>query len=256
MKLFVAIVSCRKNLPKIDYLRKTWISNLLKNNIEYKVFIGRNDDVKTGGDIVVLDVEDDYEALKQKTRGLLDYAISNTTFDYILKTDDDTFVDVSNLLKLDFCNKDYIGWFSCLKTHKRQLKNYIEYMQKRKLRKNLDHSYIDKINIDLTYAIGGYYLISNSIAPRLLEELKKNSLCNEILQEDISTGYACHNLNASTLDLYFKQNWYQISLDNIFFHPINFMLMNKLEQTTDFELRKKILEDNIILNNNYRYRLQ
>lgn len=256
MKLFVAIVSCKKNLPKLDYLRKTWIADLKANGIDYKIFIGRNGSVKTHDDVVVLDVEDDYECLKDKTKGLLEHALTNTSFDYILKTDDDTFVDVCNLLKMDFNNKDYIGWFSCLKTHKRLLKNYIDYMQKRKLRKNLNHSYMDKIDFNLAYAIGGYYLISNNIAPQLLHELKSNNLCNEILQEDISTGYACHILNASMLDLYTKQNWYQISADNIFFHPVNFMLMNKLKHTTEFECRKKLLEDNIILNNNFRYRLR
>lgn len=256
MKLFVGIVTCRKNLPKLDYLRKTWIKDLVDKNISYKVFLGRNSDVKTSDDVVVLDVDDDYESLKEKTKGLLEYAINNAKFDYLLKVDDDTFVDVDNLLKLNTENKDYIGWFSCLKTHKRHLKNYIDYMIKRKLRRNLNHTYFDKINFNLSYAIGGYYLISNNIAQPLLKELKENNLCSEILQEDISTGYACHKINASTLDLYHKHNWHQLSIDNIFYHPISFMLMKSLYEEKDFEKRKNILDTNLILNNNYRYRLQ
>jgi hypothetical protein len=256
MNLFVGIVTCNKNLSKIDYLRKTWVKKLISNNINYKFFVGRGSTSILPDDVVALDVEDDYESLKQKTIGIIDYAIKNYNFDYLLKVDDDTFIDVDNLIKIDFNNKDYIGWFSCLKTHKRLLKNYIDYMTKRKLRKNLDHSYIDKINFDLTYAIGGYYLLNKRIAPLVLQTLSNNSLCNEILQEDISTGYACNLINASTMDFYKKINWYQVSNNNTFYHPINFMLMQELSDSKDFEERKKILEANIILNNYYRFRLQ
>jgi len=256
MKLFVGISTCRKNLSKIDYLRKTWLKDLKNNNIEYKIFIGRNSDVISHDDIVVLDVEDDYESLKDKTKGILEYSVKHSNFDYILKTDDDTFIDIDNLTKLNLLSKDYIGWFSCLKTHKRMLPNYIEYMIKRKLRKNLDHSFIDKLGKNLIYAIGGYYLLSKNIVLPLLNVLKTDYLCSEILQEDISIGYACSKLNASVLDLYNKFNWYQVSIDNTFFHPINFMLMQELYQNKNFNERLKILENKIILNNNYRYRLK
>lgn len=256
MKFFVGILTCRKNLPKIDYLRKTWIKDLISNNITYKVFIGKNNDITTHDDIVVLDVEDDYEHLKDKTKEMIKYAISYEQFDYILKTDDDTFVDVNNFLNLNLSNKDYIGWFSCLKTFKRLLPNYIDYMKKRNLRKNFDHSFLDKLDKNLTYAIGGFYLLSKNIASKVLNELESNELCKEILQEDISMGYACSKINVSSLDLYSKHNWYQISLDNIFYHPINFMLMSQLYSNKDTSKREQILEQNLILNNNFRYRLQ
>lgn len=256
MKLFVGISTCRKNLSKIDYLRKTWLKDLKNNNIEYKIFIGRNSDVISHDDIVVLDVEDDYESLKDKTKGILEYSVKHSNFDYILKTDDDTFVDVDNLLKLNFLDKDYVGWFSCLKTHKRLLPNYIDYMKKRKLRKNLDHSYIDKLDINLTYAIGGYYLLSKHIVKPLLMILQNDRLCSEILQEDISVGYACSKINASKFDLFNKCNWYQVSIDNTFFHPINFMIMQDMHNVKNYDNRLKIITDKLLLNNNYRYRLK
>jgi hypothetical protein len=256
MKLFVGIVTCRKNLAKIEYLRKTWLKDLKNYNIEYKIFIGKNDDVVSNNDIIVLDVDVDYESLKQKTRGVLEYANKNIEYDYILKTDDDTFVDVYNLKHLNFDLKQYVGWFSCIKMHKRMLSNYIEYMKKRSLRKNLDHSFIDKLDIGLVYAVGGYYLLKKDIVLPLLNIINSDPLFTEILQEDISIGYACSKINASTFDLYSKFNWYQVSSNNTFFHPINFMIMEELYNNKDYTKRLKILENKIILNNNFRFRLK
>ena len=42
MKLFICIISCQKNLSKLNFLRQTWLNEAKKNNIEYRPVVSGN----------------------------------------------------------------------------------------------------------------------------------------------------------------------------------------------------------------------
>ena len=92
----VIIYSCRKYLDtRIQAIRATWIEDLKVRGIPYLVMVGDGDDT-IEGDVLALDVSDKYEDLPQKTLKLVDWVYHNTDAQYVLKIDDDCFLNVAS----------------------------------------------------------------------------------------------------------------------------------------------------------------
>jgi len=85
----VAIYSCRRNLPtRVQAIRDTWARDLTALGIPWIVVVGDGDG-QLQGDVLGLDVSDDYEALPAKTLALIDWVHRHTRFEHLLKIDDD-----------------------------------------------------------------------------------------------------------------------------------------------------------------------
>lgn len=107
----VVIYSCRAYLDtRIDAIRKTWINQLKARNIPYLILVGDGKDTIEDGDILALDVSDTYEDLPAKTLKMFDWVYHNTNAQYVLKIDDDCFLDVDSFFNnLSYRKHHYYG---------------------------------------------------------------------------------------------------------------------------------------------------
>lgn len=116
--VFVAILSAPGYFEKRSEIRRTWIqqsldiSSLFDINIDYAFFVGRtnssqvetriDNESRSFADIIQVDMNDTYGNLSQKTTSILSWTNSHCHQDveFILKTDDDIFVNVYNLAQV------------------------------------------------------------------------------------------------------------------------------------------------------------
>jgi hypothetical protein len=104
-RLLIAITSCHKNADKRQACRDTWLKGA---EIDYKFFLGAGD-TKPAEDEVVLDCPDDYDNLILKTRALVRWAYDQG-YELLVKMDDDSFCNISRLLKGPIWKRDYVGF--------------------------------------------------------------------------------------------------------------------------------------------------
>lgn len=106
----VVIYSCRRYLnDRVAAIRKTWIKDLQIRNIPYMIIVGDGDD-QVHDDILALDVEDTYEKLPYKTLKLFDWVYKNTNAQFVLKIDDDCYLDVEKYFNsLSYRKHHYYG---------------------------------------------------------------------------------------------------------------------------------------------------
>jgi len=106
----VVIYSCRKYLEtRVRAIRDTWVQDLKQRGIPYVVVVGSGDDTLEG-DVLALNVSDLYEDLPKKTLKLFDWVYKNTDAQYVLKIDDDCYLDVEHYFDtLSYRKYDYYG---------------------------------------------------------------------------------------------------------------------------------------------------
>ena len=106
----VTVFSCRPYLEtRVAAMREGWLKDLAALGIPYVVVVGDGGgDLE--GDVLELDAPDDYEGLPQKTLATVDWVFSNTTFEFMLKIDDDCFLNVDEYFHSQSYRKfDYYG---------------------------------------------------------------------------------------------------------------------------------------------------
>lgn len=90
----VVIYSCRAYLDsRIKAIRDTWLKDLQGRNIPYVIMVGDGED-SLNGDVLELNVSDTYEDLPHKSLKLFDWVYHNTNAQYVLKIDDDCYLDI------------------------------------------------------------------------------------------------------------------------------------------------------------------
>jgi hypothetical protein len=118
-RVFIGVVSAPHHFDKRKWIRETWVqsldSSIVNATFEYGFFIGSssNDSLidvqvteegKKYDDIIhLLDVIDSYRNLTLKTLALLDWTkhyYDGDRIDFILKADDDVYVNVYNLAQV------------------------------------------------------------------------------------------------------------------------------------------------------------
>ena len=114
-KLFVAIVSAPANVNKRNAIRKTWLARLKKTwnkaSAGYAFLLGRTSssavqaqidrESSAHGDVIQVDMVDAYFNLTLKDTTLLNWLDKNCpTVHFVLKVDDDVYVNVRNLTGL------------------------------------------------------------------------------------------------------------------------------------------------------------
>ena len=113
-KILLALESCGKYRQRRDAQRKTWLK-FMPDGLQYRFFIGMQDGAKITipqtdeADVTTLPCPDNYEELILKTRAMVCWALEKN-FDFVFKTDDDTYVDATKLLASDFEGHEYSGW--------------------------------------------------------------------------------------------------------------------------------------------------
>ncbi|KAK2716024.1 beta-1,3-galactosyltransferase 5-like isoform X2 [Artemia franciscana] len=108
--LAIAVSSSASHTARRNAIRETWGKIALKHNITIFFVVGLYNDTeiknmlqeetRQHNDIVEGQFYDEYENLSQKTQFLLEYFLNKTQFDYLLKVDDDVFVNIKHLKNL------------------------------------------------------------------------------------------------------------------------------------------------------------
>lgn len=107
MRTLLAILSCRRDLPLEMCQRTTFLQNC---PMDYRFFHGRSH-AQLPTDAVRLDVEDDFANLPFKTQAMCRWALEQG-YDFVFKTDTDTYIRIDRLLSSGFESYDYSGYFN------------------------------------------------------------------------------------------------------------------------------------------------
>ncbi|XP_050429402.1 beta-1,3-galactosyltransferase 6-like [Adelges cooleyi] len=173
--VLVVVVSAVKNHDRRDAIRETWAR--ADQNVRVLFALSKDqslyDEKLLYGDIVEVNVPDEYRLLSKKLLESL-ILISSYNFQYLLKCDDDTFVDLPKVVgELEGMpkNKLYWGYF-----------NGIANVKKFGKWKEDEWSLCDKY---LPYALGGGYVLSNDLVTYIVNNRDYLSL---FISEDVTVG--------------------------------------------------------------------
>ena len=111
VELVVLILSAPANLEERSRARETWlrVSEDTRRNVKHLFVVGTESlpsdiqkevdrELTQHGDILALPLVDSYQALSEKVLQSLVQIWRNVNFNYVLKCDDDTFVDLVKLI--------------------------------------------------------------------------------------------------------------------------------------------------------------
>jgi hypothetical protein len=183
---------------------------------------------------------------------MLEYVYNNIDFDFIVKTDDDTFVDVNNLINFDIKEYEYIGNFSTFNNFLKNKEGHTQYIKNRSLNQDLSFSYVEHVEEDFGYAEGGFYILSRSAIKKILNYIKENNKIFDIIQEDIFIGFIASQLKLKSFNIGYAIPWYDISNNNISFHPVENFLLKKLYKVESFKDRINLLNQYLFKNKYYK----
>ena len=110
-RVVIAILTCERNRVRADGVRASWLKHVPDS---YRVLfvLGRPGQASAiVGDCLYLDCPEAYEHLPEKMHKLLDFSMTNLEFDFLFKTDDDTFLDLERFIAFDKGQAGYIGQF-------------------------------------------------------------------------------------------------------------------------------------------------
>lgn len=195
-KLIVLILSAPGNSDQRTAIRQTWASDfddssqyvfaIGKNNIDASTHIALNEEQSANGDILLLPVHESYGSLTKKLLAGIMHLTNLYTFQYLLKVDDDSFVNVKKLMKaLDFVDPStpiYWGYFNGKAT----------VLKKGKWKED-EWFLCDRY---LPYALGGGYILSFPAVQYIVNNAHLLSVYNS---EDVSVGTWLAPLNMSRL---------------------------------------------------------
>ena len=88
--------------------RETWIKDARAAGIDVRFFFGRGATREPLEDEVFLDVDDSYDGLIDKVAGICKWADEHE-YDFVMKIDIDSYVNIKNLLASEFRDWDYTG---------------------------------------------------------------------------------------------------------------------------------------------------
>lgn len=240
--ILLVICTCKNNLSKAAFLENFFNSYGFNN---YYFYHGEGN--SPSKKFIKLNISDCYSNLTQKTYKMLEF-FKNFKFDYLVKIDDDTFLDINLLHELNVGNADYIGGASSLKNHLNNFEFYKEYLLNRSLKKDINFDYTKNLK-NFNYILGNFCIFKKSIIQKILQCSKKDKICMKIPQEDISVGYICKKIKAKLLDISENIPFYHIT-KNISYHPIPLILF-KLFQISSSKRDRVILCNRFIALNKY-----
>lgn len=113
LKVLLALETCGKYRTRRFAQRKTWLK-FMPADLHYRYFTGVQDGASVTipsdeEDVTTLLCPDGYNELILKTRSIIAWAVERE-YDYLFKTDDDTYVDAHKLLASGFQHWEYSGW--------------------------------------------------------------------------------------------------------------------------------------------------
>ena len=110
-KLIIGVFNCPRFRFRVKGIKNSWLPHLPPSARVLFVYGRPGEASSIEGDKLFLDCPEAYERLPQKTHEFLKFCINELEFDYVFKTDDDSFIDLDRFLELDLEKADYIGQF-------------------------------------------------------------------------------------------------------------------------------------------------
>jgi len=244
MKLLVFITTYNKNVGRINTIENTWAKKLKEKNIPYFFISGDNLEVNAPT-IKLNDFVESYEQLPLKSFHLFKESL-NYEYDYILKADDDTFLNI-DLLNGDILKFDYIGKFN----NPSNAPNLHYY-------KCNDNFKVPKKAAKYKYAEGGMYILSRKAVQKIVELPEKtfintpeNYKGEDVLVGDILHGDDFTKLDIKDVELSKKLNM-DITKNGLSLHPVHSIIMPKIYNLSFDEQIKKLLENPVLNDYNRR----
>lgn len=110
-RIIIGVLTCPKNHHRADGIRETWLKLVPDYVRVLFVFArpGRNHSLE--GNELYLNCPEAYEKLPEKAHLFYEFCAKNFDFDYIFKTDDDSYIEMNKFLSFDKQGGDYIGRF-------------------------------------------------------------------------------------------------------------------------------------------------
>ena len=233
----VAVISCEKYLNT----RVPIVEKYCLKNTPYFIFTGSNSNKHNH---IKLECADDYFSLREKTIKLLKWFI-NTSYDFLIKIDDDTYIDIPELLRLPTCS--YAGAFIDFLQLSKDRNYHLEYVHKN-CNKKQDVKYFDDITLDFKYAEGGCYILDKLTVKQILSYLDAHTI-PEIIQEDITVGYICNKLGTVITDYSIALPWYDCTHFSV--HPCSVPLIILLSKCNNAKQRQSLCKRFMGCGNNY-----
>src|SRR4051794_37231161 len=101
VKMLIGVLSCHRHEARRAACLETWADVRERPDVDLVFLLGGGP--RTGpareGCLLHCPCPDDYDSLSLKTRWLCLWAVTNYSFDYLFKCDDDTYVEVDRLLR-------------------------------------------------------------------------------------------------------------------------------------------------------------
>ena len=110
-KILIGVMTCPKFSVRANSIRATWLKNLPANLSTLFVFGDDGPTTRLEGNKLTVNCKEAYENLPEKVYRFFKFCHQELEFDYILKVDDDSYVDFNRLLSFDLREADYIGYF-------------------------------------------------------------------------------------------------------------------------------------------------
>ena len=123
MSLLILVLSSPGNTQLRDTIRQTWLSVSKKNHNYQAYFVVGDRGLNTKqvydlaqeksrhSDVLVLPMHDSYSDLTKKLVKTFEFVNKNFKFDYVLKCDDDTFIDIERIVtELESAKDPFLYW--------------------------------------------------------------------------------------------------------------------------------------------------
>ena len=110
MKALIGVMSCERDAANggHDAIRKTWATRMV-DGLDYKIFMGQGSRA-LAPDEERLDVPDDYSHLPEKSQAMRKWSLERG-YEFMFKSDRDTYLSPRRLLDSGFEKHDYSGHF-------------------------------------------------------------------------------------------------------------------------------------------------
>lgn len=238
----VAVISCQSNLQN----RIPTLKRYCYKGYPFKIFTGIGS-TQYYDNQIILNAGDGYDDLKYKTIKLIEWFLTHSNKPFLVKVDDDTFIDTSNL---KYLQHDYTGVLSDYNTFNRNREYYNQYIQNKCVNSQRATCKYPPLK-DFTYAEGGCYTLSRDACKSIFNEFIR---CIDLpfIQEDITIGFIASRLNIKLVDSAYNIPWYGVNKHNVSYHPCSTFHFKQLDEHKSFNSRVAICRQLLAFNRYFR----
>lgn len=240
MKIIVLIATHKKNLDKCEIINRTYGKDLKNNNIDYFFVSGDNLSFEN---FIKIDFKESYEQLPLKTFLMLN-AVDLKRYNYVVKLNDDTFLDVKKLINLNLKGVDYAGKFNYprkdinTRIHHYKIKDILFFK--------------DKKTSQVEWAEGAFYILSKKSVKKILS-FKKDYFLNfpeNYRGEDEVVGEILKNMKKINLkdEKLSKELHMDVTCGGLSFHPVHNIIFESIYQCNCLETKVQIFKNKYYLN--------